>query len=280
MKVRFLGTSSTEGIPGVFCNCDVCREVKKIGGRDVRTRSQVIVNDDLLVDFDADTNYHAVKNKLKLGDLEVLLVTHSHSDHWCPQELEYRGEPFAHNLKFEKLKIYCNAGVKEKFDRIADLTPMSDKTRKNLDFIIAQVYVPVKLGKYTVTALPSTHLLTEQSLIFLIQDGEKSYFYGNDTGPLDPEIYDYLERTGVKLDFVSLDGSLGTSDFQYKWHLNYYQVLEIKAEFEKRGIAGKDCKFVITHLAHDYAHRFYEDYVKFAAKDGLMVACDGMEVEI
>lgn len=280
MKVKFLGTSSTEGIPGVFCNCEVCRDVKNRGGVDIRTRTQAIVNDDLLIDFNADTNYHAVKNRLRLGDLETLLVTHSHSDHWCAQELPYRGKPFAHNLKYKKLKIYCNAAVKEKFELIANIIPISDEVRENLDFIIAKTYKPVKIGKYTVTAFPSTHLLSEESLVFLIEEKDKTYFYGNDTGILDSAIFDYLQDKNVKLNLVSLDCALGTSEFEYKWHLNYPQVVKTKEEMQARGIAALDCKFVITHISHDYAHKLYADYVDFAAQDGILVARDSLELEV
>ena len=58
MKVKFLGTIAAEGGPALFCNCQYCKEAKKRGGKDIRTRSQILVNEDLLVDFPADTYLH------------------------------------------------------------------------------------------------------------------------------------------------------------------------------------------------------------------------------
>ena len=49
MKFRYLGTAAAEGWPAVFCNCDNCMRAKKAGGRNLRTRSQAIINDDLLL---------------------------------------------------------------------------------------------------------------------------------------------------------------------------------------------------------------------------------------
>ena len=41
MKIAYLGTSAAEGIPALFCHCDVCRYARKYKGKNVRTRSQV-----------------------------------------------------------------------------------------------------------------------------------------------------------------------------------------------------------------------------------------------
>ncbi len=53
MKLHYLGTAAAEAIPAVWCNCEVCKKIRKTRGKDVRTRSQVLINDDLMVDFSA-----------------------------------------------------------------------------------------------------------------------------------------------------------------------------------------------------------------------------------
>ena len=55
MKFRFLGTAAAEGIPALFCECAVCKEAREKGGRHIRTRSQALIDDDLLIDFNADS---------------------------------------------------------------------------------------------------------------------------------------------------------------------------------------------------------------------------------
>ena len=60
MKFRYLGTAAAEGWPAVFCNCDHCHRAKKAGGRNIRTRSQALINDDLLIDFPSDSYHHAL----------------------------------------------------------------------------------------------------------------------------------------------------------------------------------------------------------------------------
>ena len=49
MKITFLGTAAAEGIPALFCNCQCCTEARRRGGKNLRTRSQSLINDDLLI---------------------------------------------------------------------------------------------------------------------------------------------------------------------------------------------------------------------------------------
>lgn len=45
MQFQYLGTAAAEGWPAVFCRCKYCLEAQRLGGKNIRTRSQAIVND-------------------------------------------------------------------------------------------------------------------------------------------------------------------------------------------------------------------------------------------
>jgi len=81
MKVRFLGTAAFEGIPSLFCGCALCAKAKQIGGKELRTRTSVMIDDDLKVDFPPDTLLHMHRDGIDLDQVKDLLFTHSHSDH-------------------------------------------------------------------------------------------------------------------------------------------------------------------------------------------------------
>ena len=49
MKIKYLGTAAAEAFPAIFCNCKYCEEARELGGKNIRTRSQSLVNDDLLI---------------------------------------------------------------------------------------------------------------------------------------------------------------------------------------------------------------------------------------
>ena len=58
MKLKYLGTAAAEGIPGMFCNCRVCRNALEVRGKEIKTRSQALLDDKLLIDFPPDTYLH------------------------------------------------------------------------------------------------------------------------------------------------------------------------------------------------------------------------------
>lgn len=53
MKIKYLGTAAAEGIPAIFCECANCKRSRMLGGKNIRTRSQAIIDDVLLIDFPA-----------------------------------------------------------------------------------------------------------------------------------------------------------------------------------------------------------------------------------
>lgn len=66
MKIKYLGTAAAEGVPAIFCRCEVCRKSKAAGGRNIRTRSQSIIDDRLLLDFCPDTFIHTLRDNIDL----------------------------------------------------------------------------------------------------------------------------------------------------------------------------------------------------------------------
>ncbi|BFG89672.1 hypothetical protein Q99_00971 [Enterococcus faecalis EnGen0064] len=37
MKINYLGTGAAERIPGIFCNCKLCKYAREKKGREIRT---------------------------------------------------------------------------------------------------------------------------------------------------------------------------------------------------------------------------------------------------
>ena len=66
MKLTYLGTAASEGFPAVFCNCEFCQEARRLKGKNIRTRSQSLVNDDLLIDIPPDTFMHFLQNNIDI----------------------------------------------------------------------------------------------------------------------------------------------------------------------------------------------------------------------
>lgn len=44
MKIAYLGTGAAEGIPAIFCSCPYCSGVRLRGGKEIRSRSQILID--------------------------------------------------------------------------------------------------------------------------------------------------------------------------------------------------------------------------------------------
>lgn len=80
MRVRFLGTGTSHGVPVLGCSCPVCTSTDP---RDARYRSSALVEGDSgeLVLIDAGPEFRLQGLRAGLSRLDAVLVTHAHADH-------------------------------------------------------------------------------------------------------------------------------------------------------------------------------------------------------
>ena len=79
MRVTFLGTGTSQGVPVIACPCDVCRHGTK---KDKRLRSSVLIETDkttMVIDAGPDFRYQMLRANVL--HLDAVLITHSHKDH-------------------------------------------------------------------------------------------------------------------------------------------------------------------------------------------------------
>ena len=93
MNITYIGTAASEALPALFCQCPVCCTARKNGGREIRGRAGVCINDTLLIDTPPDIYYGAMRAGVSLPDIKYIIVTHSHEDHFDPYELSTRRTP-------------------------------------------------------------------------------------------------------------------------------------------------------------------------------------------
>jgi phosphoribosyl 1,2-cyclic phosphate phosphodiesterase len=79
MRLTFLGTGTSAGVPMIGCDCAVCTSPDP---RDKRLRSSVLVETDgktLLIDAGPDLRQQLLRAKVR--SLDAVLLTHEHIDH-------------------------------------------------------------------------------------------------------------------------------------------------------------------------------------------------------
>ena len=188
MKIRYLGTAAAEGVPGQFCDCERCRKARSLGGRELRTRSQAFINDELLIDFPADTMCHCLKYGIDLSKLEYLLITHRHRDHLYPEDFQNRKKGFAAVCPVEHLHIYAADAVLER------IRERSGDCEECLALHEVKAFETFTVGSYEATALRSLHDKAAAPLFYILRKGGKALMYAHDTGYFCDETWEYLEK--------------------------------------------------------------------------------------
>lgn len=278
MKLTFLGTAAAEGVPAVFCNCRSCLRAKANGGKDIRTRSQILIDSDTLFDFPMDTYMHMLRFKLDLSRIKRVLITHAHMDHCYPQEFCMRGGPFAKNMYEKSVGIYCNETVREMFmsDVSRELRP---EVGEGLEVKTLHPYDTVIDGDMRIIALPASHTKGEECLVYYIERNGTGALLMNDTGPLDITVFERLKDMGSNVRVAALDCTYGAIRHGAGRHMGLYDVADQKALMLETGVADGQTKFYATHLSHnsDLSHA---EISALAATMDITVAYDGCVCEI
>ena len=83
MKILFLGTGTSEGIPRISCDCNVCRDAMDSKSKNNRSRSSILITFDddhrVLIDTSQDLRMQALRNDVR--HIDAILFTHAHADH-------------------------------------------------------------------------------------------------------------------------------------------------------------------------------------------------------
>lgn len=275
MEIQYLGTAAAEGWPALFCDCPVCRRARELGGKDIRTRTQALIDGTLLIDFPPDTYTHALNYGLRLGQIQHLLITHSHMDHFFPVELIHRHEHFGHNAK-GMLHVYGNEAVEKAFydavliDRFK-VHPLDDSVK----FIRLQPFEDFTAEGYHIIPVPADHDRRETSLVYIIEKDGKCLFYGHDTGlKLSKEAWDCI--FSHKYQLVSMDATMGKKKTD-GYHMGLPNDVEFVRLLEEKGCIDEETVRVINHFSHN-GEMLHADLEAFAAEHGMVAAYDGMKV--
>ena len=276
MKIKYLGTAAAEGVPAIFCHCEVCKYAREHKGKNIRTRSQAMIDDSILVDFGPDTYLHLLQYDLDITELEHCLITHVHKDHLGEEALLYRKRGFA-NLKegTKPLTVYGSQDVGDalKPDENGKVTEDG-----SLFFRELKPYEPVQIGEYTITTLPAYHG-TDNPLFYMIEKDGKCLLYAHDTDIVKEEVWEYLVQNQIRFDLVSMDCTEGLKHIEYHGHMNLERDMIVKNRMLENGIANEKTIFICNHFSHN-GQATYEAACEFAAQNGLVISYDGMEVEI
>lgn len=271
LRITYLGTGAAEGIPGLFCSCPLCTAARKNGGKDVRTRSQALINEDLLIDFPADTYSHSIDMRA----VRYLLVTHSHQDHFYPEDLCLRSKAFSATLDGAPLKVFGNETVCSRWEETWRREyPSFDYS--GIEFYCIKSFDSFSIGPYRVKALPANHKRSEECLIYDIGYEGSRLLYANDTGiKLDPAVFDHFST--VHYDIVSMDCT-GMDKRVGSYHMGVADNVDFIAALKECGSVDGSTLFVSTHFSH-FGQLDHEHLSALLSGHGIITAYDGFKLE-
>lgn len=272
MKIKYLGTAAFEGVPSLFCNCRTCRKSREAGGRNLRSRSQALIDDDLLIEFNPDTVWHYQRYNFDWNKIGDCLITHSHSDHLYPSDIE-----MAHRMyggEHRPLRLYAAKSGYEIVRAAADKTDggaIACLIEEGKRFTAAD-------GKYTVLPLRANHDGASSPVIYSVSCGGKRLLYAHDTGVFTDEAWKGLKEEG-RYDLVSLDctGCGGGNEWR-DGHMSLKTNIETAERMRADGLIDEKTILVVNHFSHN-GGQTYDELVKEAEPLGFIVSYDGLEIE-
>ncbi len=111
LKITFLGTGTSSGVPMIGCICEVCTSTDK---KDKRLRSSILVESDtttLVIDTTPDFRYQMLRAGVK--KLDAVLFTHPHKDHIAGLDDVRAYNYFQH----KPMELYANSLTEEAIKR-------------------------------------------------------------------------------------------------------------------------------------------------------------------
>lgn len=284
MKITFLGTSASNAFPEAFCKCDNCVKARILGGKSLRKRSSILVNDDLLIDLNPDIMSSSQMHNCSLVNVRYCLQTHPHADHLDMNHLNSRSPGFG-VVGAPVLNFYASAQTlkraSETFERdLANYGLFSPGAEERLNLKVHQVepLTPFTFGDYRVIAFPANHAPTLGAMLYSVEANNRTIFYGTDTATLFEETWQAFHQHQMRFDLVILDHTYGLTSVGTD-HMNAFDVVEHMQRMQREELLTPNARVFATHFAHQ-SNPPYPELKEFAIKNGYDIAYDGLVLEI
>ncbi len=256
MRINFLGTGTSHGIPVIGCACPVCISADP---RDARYRASILVESgttSILVDAGPEFRLQAIRAHLKR--LDAVLVTHAHADHVHGLD-DLR--PLAEEAP---IPVWCDkAAVDEIHERFAYAFRTSQKgggkPRIDLHETSGKAFM---VGVLEVLPLP---LLHGNLGVTGWRIGDFAYL--TDCSAIPDSTWPLL--AGVKV--AAIDA------LRFRPHCTHFSVDEALAAARRIGLS----RTWLTHICHDASHAELEAWCRGHGEDvGAMPAWDGLGIQV
>ncbi len=252
MRVTFLGTGTSQGVPIIACPCEVCHSSDS---KDQRLRSSVLIEiDDKILLIDSGPDFRQQMLRENVQRLDAIMFTHEHKDHIAGLD-----DVRAYNYVNKKpMEVYAEhrvaAALKNEFSYAFAENPYPGVPQINLNVIEEN---PFFIEDIKVIPIRGMHM-------YLPVLGYRigSFAYLTDFNFINQKNIEKL--SGVKTLVVN-----GLRKEEHISHFTIFQSLELIQKIKPK-VA------YITHISHQLG--LHEEVSKELPKD-VYLAYDGLQIE-
>jgi phosphoribosyl 1,2-cyclic phosphate phosphodiesterase len=255
LTVTFLGTGTSQGVPMIGCDCDVCRSPDP---RDQRLRSSIYVETpecSWVVDTGTDFRTQALRENIR--NVDAVIFTHSHTDHIMGFDDLRR---FSHARA--SMPVYASAETMRDLERVFRF---AFKTSKPVPYYLKPephiIDGPFKLGETLITPLPVPHGESIVNGYLFSRADQKLVAYLSDCSAVPDAIVDLM--SGVKVLIID-----ALRDRPHPTHLSVGQALEAATRVKPEAT-------YFTHICHDLPQS-----AESRLPAGVHIAYDGLELRL
>lgn len=253
MKVTFLGTGTSQGVPIIACPCNVCQSADE---RDKRLRSAVMLHvHGLNIVIDTGPDFRQQMLRAGVKHLDGIVFTHAHKDHIAG---------------FDDIRAF-NYVQKEKMDVFADLIVQKQMQREFYYIFEEQKYpgIPeinlhtINTDKFNVKGVEFTPIQVMHYRLPVLGFRVGDFTYITDANYISDE-----EKEKIKGSRVLVLNALRRES-----HISHYtldQAIDLANEL------GADITY-LTHISHQLGKHEEVDY---ELPPHIRLAYDGLEINL
>ena len=251
MKITFLGTGTSQGVPVIACNCPVCLSKNS---KDNRLRSSIMIEDKgKVIAIDTGPDFRQQMLREKVQHLDAVVFTHEHKDHIAGLD-----DVRAFNFKQKKdMEVYASSAtqvaLKREFHYAFAENPYPGVPKINLNTIAD---APFNIGDLELLPINVWH---HKMPVKAFRIGKFTY------------ITDANRIEEKELDKVMGSEVIVVNALRKTAHISHFNLDDAIALIEKI----KPKKAYLTHISHylglhDEVQKELPDYIQIA-HDGLVL---------
>lgn len=257
MKLTFLGTGTSYGVPYVGCDCDVCTSENPCNKR---LRASVLMESGetrILVDTTPDLRQQLLREKVRL--VSGVLWTHSHNDHIIGLD-DLR--PLSDRQGY--IEGWTNEATLEHLQHVFPYALHEGREHGGFPRVSAKALAPreeIQIGEIGVTAIRIRHGRHE-IFAYRFRAENRTLIYATDCSYIPDESRDLMKNADVLV--------LGA--LRHEPHIGHFSLSQAVGEVADL----QPRRALFTHIAHDLEH----EATNATLPENVKLAFDGLRIEL